>query len=62
MPNKKKILLIAQSVISKEIEAITHLQDRLTDDFTRSIQMILSSEGRLIVSGIGKSVTTFILY
>ena len=55
MPNKKKILIIAKSVISTETDAIAQLQNRLTDDFSQAIQIILSSEGRLIVAGVGKS-------
>ena len=55
MPNKKKILIIAKSVISTEMDAIAQLQNRLTDDFSQAIQIILSSEGRLIVAGVGKS-------
>ena len=55
MPNKKKILIIAKSVISTETDAIAQLHNRLTDDFSQAIQIILSSEGRLIVAGVGKS-------
>ena len=55
MPNKKKILIIAKSVILTEMDAIAQLQNRLTDDFSQAIQIILSSEGRLIVAGVGKS-------
>ena len=55
MPNKKNILIIAKSVISTETDAIAQLQNRLTDDFSQAIQIILSSEGRLIVAGVGKS-------
>ncbi len=55
MPNKKNILIIAKSVISTETDAIAQLQNRLTDDFPEAIQIILSSEGRLIVAGVGKS-------
>ena len=55
MPNKKKILIIAKTVISTETDAIAQLHNRLTDDFPEAIQIILSSEGRLIVAGVGKS-------
>ena len=55
MPNKKNILIIAKSVISTETDAIAQLKNRLTDDFSQAIQIILSSEGRLIVAGVGKS-------
>ena len=55
MPNKKNILIIAKSVISTETDAIAQLNNRLTNDFPEAIQIILSSEGRLIVAGVGKS-------
>lgn len=55
MPNKKKILNIAKSVISIEQEAISELGKRLSDDFPNAIELILASEGRVIVAGVGKS-------
>ncbi|HJM16733.1 MAG TPA: KpsF/GutQ family sugar-phosphate isomerase [Flavobacteriales bacterium] len=55
MLNKKNILIIAKAVISTETDAISQLQNRLTDDFSQAIELILSSEGRLIVAGVGKS-------
>ncbi len=55
MTNKKKILNIAKSVISIEQKAISDLGQRLSDDFTNAVELILSSEGRVIVTGVGKS-------
>jgi len=55
MPNKKKILNIAKSVISTEMNAIAQLDSKLTNDFSDAVEIILSSEGRLIVAGVGKS-------
>ncbi|MAR39556.1 MAG: D-arabinose 5-phosphate isomerase [Flavobacteriales bacterium] len=55
MTNKKKILNIAKSVISIEQEAISELGQRLSDDFPNAVELILSSEGRVIVAGVGKS-------
>lgn len=55
MTNKKKILNIAKSVISIEQEAISELAQRLSDDFPNAVELILSSEGRVIVTGVGKS-------
>ena len=55
MPNKKNILIIANDVISTEMEAINQLNNRLDDNFAQAIELILSSEGRLIVAGVGKS-------
>ena len=55
MPDKKNILIIAKSVITTETDAIAQLHNRLSNDFAEAIQIILSSEGRLIVTGVGKS-------
>ena len=53
MKNRKKILNIAKSVISIEQEAISDLGKRLSDDFPNAVELILSSEGRVIVTGVG---------
>ena len=46
---------MARRVLVIEAEAVTALADRLGDDFRRAIDLILTSHGRVIVSGIGKS-------
>ncbi len=46
---------IAKSVIEIESKSIANLADRLDDNFDKVIEMILSSEGRVVISGIGKS-------
>ena len=55
MPNKKNILIIANDVISTEMHAISQLANRLDDNFIQAIELILSTEGRLIIAGVGKS-------
>ena len=55
MPTKKNILNIAKSVIDTETTSISQLKSRLTSCFSDAIELILSSEGRLIVAGVGKS-------
>jgi len=55
MPNNKKILKIAKTVISKELEAISQLERRLSDSFSTSVELILKSNGKVIVVGVGKS-------
>ena len=55
MPTKKSILNIAKSVIDTETTSISQLKSRLTSCFSDAIELILSSEGRLIVAGVGKS-------
>lgn len=46
---------MARRVLVIEAEAVTALADRLGDDFRRAVDLILTSHGRVIVSGIGKS-------
>ena len=46
---------IAQNVFDLEAKAIQNLSNLLTDEFTRSIESILHSRGRLVISGMGKS-------
>ena len=55
MPTKKNILNIAKSVIDAETTSISQLKSRLTSCFSDAVELILSSEGRLIVAGVGKS-------
>ena len=47
---------LAQEVFEIESKEIANLSKRLTDDFEKAINAILQSSGKLIVSGIGKSV------
>ena len=55
MPTKKNILNIAKSVIDIESSAISQLKSRLTASFEDAVELILNSNGRLIVAGVGKS-------
>lgn len=41
--------------IAMELEAIAELQSRINDDFIQSCQLILACEGKVIVTGMGKS-------
>jgi len=50
-----QILRIAKSVIGLESEIIEELIGKLSDDFAQAVQLILSSNGRVIVAGVGKS-------
>lgn len=45
----------ARRTLSTEIDALVALRDRLDEDFSRAVQMVLACEGRVVVSGIGKS-------
>lgn len=55
MSSSPQQLQLAQRVLHIEASAITALASRLNGDFTRAIEIILASHGRVIVSGIGKS-------
>ena len=52
---KETILDVAKKTILAESEAIAGLVELLTDDFTKSVELIYNSKARLIVTGIGKS-------
>ncbi len=45
----------AMRVLQIEAEAVSALAERLGDGFTRAIDLILASRGRVVVTGIGKS-------
>jgi len=49
------ILNIAKKTILSESESIAKLSQLLTDDFVKCVKLIFESEGRLVVTGIGKS-------
>ena len=55
MRNTKNILNIAKKVIEVEKESISQLSNQLTKDFTDAVDLIYKSNGRLIISGVGKS-------
>ncbi|SOD12906.1 KpsF/GutQ family sugar-phosphate isomerase [Pedobacter xixiisoli] len=55
MESKKSIIDSAIATLKLESEAILKLIDYLNDDFVEVVNAILSSNGRVIVTGIGKS-------
>jgi arabinose-5-phosphate isomerase len=46
---------LARKVLSIEADALRALEQRIDDSFLQALNIILSSEGRVIVSGMGKS-------
>jgi len=50
-----EILKTAQSVIRLEAESVAELSGKLNDDFAKAVELIFSSNGRVIVAGVGKS-------
>jgi arabinose-5-phosphate isomerase len=55
MTAAQTILESAKRTVQLEAQAVTALQDRLNGDFANVALHILSSKGRVVVSGIGKS-------
>jgi hypothetical protein len=51
----ERALELGRQTLSIEAAAVEALQERLTGDFARAVELILNSHGRLIVSGMGKS-------
>ncbi|GGD15239.1 D-arabinose 5-phosphate isomerase [Flavobacterium orientale] len=49
------LLSLAKKTILSESNAVANLADLLTEDFTKSVETIFQANGRLIVTGIGKS-------
>ncbi|WP_323010878.1 KpsF/GutQ family sugar-phosphate isomerase [Paracoccus sp. (in: a-proteobacteria)] len=46
---------IAARVLHQEAQALRHFAENLPPDFGRAVQLILSTQGRVILSGMGKS-------
>ncbi|HNW72515.1 MAG: KpsF/GutQ family sugar-phosphate isomerase [Bacteroidales bacterium] len=55
MKDKNSLRSIANSTIKDEANAISNLQASVDEDFLTSVDRIIHSQGRVIVTGIGKS-------
>ncbi|WP_285008155.1 KpsF/GutQ family sugar-phosphate isomerase [Pedobacter faecalis] len=55
MKSKKSIIDNAANTLKLEAEAIAGLIDRIDDSFVNIIHLIIENEGRVVVTGIGKS-------
>ena len=55
MTQRKNIIETAKETILTEAEAIRKMADLVNSDFENAVNAILSSDGRVIVTGIGKS-------
>ena len=53
--NKKDSIDSAKRVLELEAGAINGLIDKLDDNFTSAVEMILASSGKVVVTGMGKS-------
>lgn len=54
-PIAPEAIASARRTLSIESQALQALRDRLDDSFGRAVEMVLACEGRVVVSGIGKS-------
>ena len=55
MKNRKQIISVAKKTIDTESKAIKNLIDLIDDSFADAIEYIYNSNGRVIITGIGKS-------
>jgi arabinose-5-phosphate isomerase len=55
LKSTEEIKQIGLETIEAELNAIQDLKSQMNDDFANAIKLIIKSEGRVIVTGIGKS-------
>ena len=55
MNNSATIINLAKKTIETESKAIGNLANLLNDDFAKTVECILKSKGRVVITGIGKS-------
>ncbi|PLX96845.1 MAG: D-arabinose 5-phosphate isomerase [Desulfuromonas sp.] len=55
MTNRQNIIEVARNTLQIEADAVLALQDRIGEEFCRAVELILSCQGRLVISGMGKS-------
>lgn len=55
MKSTEEIKHIGLETIDAELQAIQALKSQMSDDFANAVKLILNSEGRVVVTGIGKS-------
>ena len=55
MPSPDPLIARGRRVLATEAEAVAALEHRLGDDFARACRLMLACEGRIVVTGMGKS-------
>ncbi len=55
MTDKKTIIEKGKQVIRIEADAVAALENRIDDNFAAAVELIYSSKGRVIITGMGKS-------
>jgi arabinose-5-phosphate isomerase len=55
LKSAEEIKKIASATLTDEAEAVADLASRINDEFVKVVELILQSQGRVIITGIGKS-------
>jgi len=55
LKTSEEILQIVIRTIDNELNAIKNLKSQVNDDFSKAVELIYNSSGRVIITGIGKS-------
>lgn len=55
MKSTEEIKQIGLDTIDAELQAIKGLKSQLNDDFAKAVELIINTDGRVVVTGIGKS-------
>lgn len=55
MRDYQKIISVAKKTITTEAQAIAHLANLVDESFAKAVELIFNNNGRVIVTGIGKS-------
>src|SRR5690606_32287534 len=55
MKSKSQIKKIAATAINLEATALQQMAQGIDDDFVKTVEAILNIEGRVVITGIGKS-------
>ena len=55
MKKKQNVIKRATEVLKIEAQSILHLIDKIDSNFSRAVDLIYKSKGRVIITGIGKS-------
>lgn len=53
--NRDNLKKLAKAVLTTEAQAVAALVDRIDNDFIHACELLLACEGRIVVTGIGKS-------
>jgi arabinose-5-phosphate isomerase len=55
LDTKERILFIAKKAISIELDTILALQESIDDEFAKVVEWLLTCNGKVVITGIGKS-------